>query len=210
MIAVAIVLVLLGSLMTPVVEKAVSPATPGAGPAPAVACTVKARTVDSINAVVSTKETPQAGRSTSDEPKPYEKPKGSPVSDRTRKGVTATLAQFVACSNSGAILPLLALFSDNFLLDHAEEMGLPFSPDDPALTPSPSPADARVNIASIDDMVKIGDGRVSALVTLSVPDELSDTSLLQCFFTYNPDTKRWLIDQITLVIGPSMYGGDSE
>jgi hypothetical protein len=178
-----------------------SPATPVPKPLPTSECQLPPRTVAAINEIVSTAGTP-APKITIDDPIPYQKPDGTPAGAESISGVASTVRQFVACGNEGDILRLLAVFSDDFLRNHAGEMGLPITEDTSQLITAPE-ADTGVSILSVDDVVEVNDGSVSALVILQIVETYkSQTASLHFTFVDDPDAGRWLIDEIRVVTIP--------
>jgi hypothetical protein len=178
-----------------------SPATPVPETLPASECQLTPRTVAAINEIVSTTGTPVPLMSV-DDPIPYQRPDGTPAGAETISAVTSTVRQFIACGNEGDILRLLAVFSDDFLRNHAGEMGLPITEDTSQLITVPEPATG-VSILSVDDVVDVSDGSVSALVILQISETYkSQTASLQFTFINDPDAGRWLIDEIRVVTIP--------
>jgi hypothetical protein len=178
-----------------------SPATPVPETLPATECQSPPRTVAAINEIVSTTGTPVPVVSV-DDAVPYQRPDGTPAGAETISAVTSTVRQFVACGNEGDILRLLSVFSDDFLRNHAGEMGLPITEDTSQLITVPEPATG-VSILSVDDVVEVSDGSVSALVILQIVETYkSQTASLQFTFIDDPDAGRWLIDEIRVVTIP--------
>jgi hypothetical protein len=121
--------------------------------------------------------------------------------------VTATIAQFAACANAGDYLRFLALFSDDFIRNYAEDIGILLAEDDPLLTPSPVAENDRVIVDEIANVIELADGRVSALVTFTIADDSEEPVIVVFTLEYDQNRERWLIDDFREVISEDNQSG---
>jgi hypothetical protein len=193
----ALLVVVLIGVRSPLVNTVSAQATSAASPVVAD-CTVQPRTIGELNEIASTAGTPVSVTPTSDEAIPYVKPLGPAASAQTVEEVMETVGQFYACVNAGDFLRYAALFSDDLIRSFADETSFLF-PEDELLTPSPIPAEDRVVVDEITDVIELSDGRISALATFSIPDA-DQPFWLVITLSYDQDRERWLIDDFREVV----------
>jgi chorismate mutase len=191
--------VILGT-WAPVMSSASAQATPIPTSTPMTACTVQPRTVDELNEIASTAETPTPGTPTFEDPPPYVKPVGTPATGQAIEGVTATIEQFVACINGTDFLRYMALLSDDFVRTLIFNFDLSNSENVSLLTPSPAPAEERMVIEEITDLIELTDGRISALVTVALAEGAGESGAIQITLVYDHTRERWMIEEYRAVV----------
>ncbi len=145
---------------------------------------------------------------------PFVPPTGSPVDDDTLAGISATVAESIACQNAGDLRRTLALFSTDAVRGFfsgprgfdAERVEATAAAD-----PIPVSDDRVVELVSITDVVLLGDGHVGATVTTAVGDtEYVDALTFEAGLA--PDgTARWLIDgSVAIDAQTQVEGGATE
>jgi copper transport protein len=123
-------------------------------------CTIAPRTLDEISALAEKPAPPEPPNAT--------ETGGEPADDATRTAIETTSRELVACSNSADILRRLALYSDD-RLRFAYPDGPTRALEAIAKSPLPLSLAERVALVSVDDVRTLGDGRVSAKVTVENP-----------------------------------------
>lgn len=176
--------ILLTLLLTATSAASAQEATPASA-----GCTVEPRTEEELMALAATPYAPQA---TPAEATPATLPPGDPVDVATIAALTDTLSQVAACARAGDINRLLALYSDEYIVQHifAREPQpiIPGRPQDgtpaiPAATPGAAFATSEVHEANL-----LPDGRIAA--------EVATGDALDVVFFVEADDGRWVIDEI--------------
>jgi hypothetical protein len=158
-------------------------------------CTIEPRTDEELDALAATPYVPPAA---TPEVTSTALPAGEPVDERTIAALTDTLNQVTACAEVGDINRLLALYSDEYVVQHifarepqpiipgrAPEDGAP-----PAATPGAPLAASEVHEANL-----LPDGRIAANVATG--------DALDIVFFVQGEDDRWLIDGIQSVASGS-------
>lgn len=115
-------------------------------------------------------------------------PVGDPVDSTTREQIVATTEQWVACGNTGDSLRLLALYSDRLL--HTFSL-LPPSAIAALATPEPDGPDA--TLVGVQDVVRLPDGRVSAIVFVTWhPNDVNPDASIMIFAYVDGE---WFLDE---------------
>jgi hypothetical protein len=189
---------LIGSiLLTFFIGTAVTAHAQEATPASA-GCTVEPRTDEELDALAATpyaaSATPEAGATPT-------LPPGDPVDDQTTAALIDTLNQVTACAQAGDINRLLALYSDEYVVQHifAREPQpiIPGRPPAEEGTPSPAATPGTPLAASeIHEANFLPDGRIAAEVA-------TGDALDIVFFVQSDEDGRWLIDGIQTIASGS-------
>ena len=145
---------------------------------------------------------------------PFVPPAGTQVDDETLEGVTATVAESIACQNAGDVRRTLALFTRDAVRGFfSGPRGFDAESVQATAEASPVPvsADRVVELVSVDDVVLLEDGRVGATVTTAVGD-IEYVDALTFVAGEAPDgTARWLIDgSIAIDAQTQVEGGATE
>ena len=145
---------------------------------------------------------------------PFVPPTGSPVDDETLAGVSATVAESIACQNAGDVRRTLALFTRDAVRGFfSGPRGFDAQSVQATAEASPVPVDDDqvVELVSIDDVVLLEDGFVGATVTTAVGD-IEYVDALTFVEGSAPDgTARWLIDgSIAIDAQTQVEGGATE
>jgi hypothetical protein len=198
----AILVVALAALATPLVARAqdaTSVASPTANPlAPAPEeCTVEPISVERLTLLIATPVPavqPQASPVGS--PTPFAMPEGQEADEATIAAITAAVREYIACVNAGDYARALALYSDRALRDLLGEAFANGATAQQILdslgTAQPLPDDQRTLIYGIDDVRVLPDGRVAALV---IGDDLAKPNPPGPALIYLVQVDgRWLVD----------------
>jgi hypothetical protein len=158
-------------------------------------CSVEPRTEEELNALAATPYAPPAA---SPEATSTALPTGEPVGIETIAALTDTLNQVTACAEAGDINRLLALYSDEYVVQHifarepqpiipgrAPEAGAP-----PVGTPS-----APLAASEVHNAVLLPDGRIAA--------EVATGDALDIVFFVQGEDGRLLIDGIQSIASGS-------
>ena len=158
-------------------------------------CTVAPRPREEFEALAQT-STPEA-------PPNVAETGGDPVDAATRAAVTATVREFVACTNAGDVFRQFAFYSDDRLrADYPD--GLPRELDAIAVSPVPLSEAQAIALVSVDDVRRLADGRVGARVMVDTPassshgaqaaTEGSQQEVVRLIFIR--EAGRWRVDEI--------------
>ena len=170
----AILLVALAALATPLLARAQdatpvpSPAANSLAPSPEE-CTVEPISPERLTQVIATPVPAVSPEATPvGSPTPFAMPAGQDADEATVAAITAAVREYIACINAGDLARALALYSDRGLRDllgAALANGATAQQILDALpTAHPLPEDQRTLIYGIDDVRVLPDGRVAALV----------------------------------------------
>ena len=160
-------------------------------------CTVEPRTEEELNALAAT---PYVAPAASPEATSTVLPSGEPVDDETIAALTDTLNQVTACAEVRDINRLLALYSDEYVVQHIfarePQLIIPGHPQEgdetlPAATPGAPLATSEVHEAN-----QLPDGRIAAEVA-------TGDALDIVFFVQSDEDGRWLIDGIQSIASGS-------
>jgi len=180
--------------------------TEGADTPTAEGCDVEPRSLESVFALAGT---PPAGEATSSvDETPVSVAEGEPADAETIAGVRATLDELVACEAAGDGLRVLALLSDDFVLDLLAMMLAGLNPEEIeqfgtasfwAITVGTSP------VVRDEDLRVLVDGRVGAPLRLAEEETepVRDGADVGGYVVFVDSGERWLIDEF--VVG----GGDT-
>lgn len=197
------VLLILAALIATISNSVAQEATPAIELTPGDGCDVAPRDesdLDALNATATSRgATPVAVN-------PMEMPGGLPVDAATLNALDLTLKQVVACAETGDLARLLALYSDayvaNIALAPEPAPIIPGQRTDGLPVPAGTPGIARGVEPGVEIAVKLGDGRIAALVTASGLDGTDEIVL----FTY--EREMWVIDEIHPALPKGPIGGD--
>lgn len=125
-------------------------------------------------------------------PSPIVADGGTPADDDTVEAVSDRIAMAIACQNAGDVLRMLANFSERWIEERFSGYDLVFYGrfQEAARDPEPLPADERIELLAIEDVLTQADGRVTAMVTTRVQDAQQES--LVVFVEESPGV--WLID----------------
>ena len=158
-------------------------------------CRVAGRSVEELLAI-NASVTPTASAPA---PTTVEIPLGDPADEETIRAITATMLEHQACIHAADTLRVYAFASEASLRRTAAEHPMPEEDLREALEagrrePGDAvvPAEQRITILAITDVLKLEDGRVSAFVVLDHPIYGLATS----YNTFVHEHDRWLIDEI--------------
>lgn len=152
---------------------------------PTADCTVVPRSFDEVVALIGTPGTTVPPDVRLD---PTALPTGEPVDADTEREIAAAAALLVACGNAGDSSRIFALYTDGLL----RSLGpLPASTLESFATPEPD--GPVVRLVEVRDVVRLADGRVSAIVVLARSPESPDTDSLVFIFARVGDA--WLLDE---------------
>ncbi len=172
----------------------------------AVECTVEARPLADFERLLLA--TPDADPAAAASPSPFVMPEGEPADAATVTGVTTTLLEVYACYQAGDPRRFHALFTDEGV-----QRAFPpamVSPEfiDEFFAASPVPVedpDQRATILAIEEVTRLPDGRVGALVRSDEP-EFGGLQAVYWIFVQAGD--RFLVDE--LIHGLPTDGGAPE
>jgi hypothetical protein len=187
----ALILLVVGPAMTR--ARQATPSAFSVTPDPAE-CLVEPRRVESLGAALA----PAAGVPTSAVPSDAAG-QAEPADAATVAAITTTAHEFIACVNAGDLRRVFALYSDDFLRRHAEELGLgdPAGLDDLA-TPDPPPTELRWALLAVADVFVRPDGRAVARVIMDNPAGVSAEE--NAYFVFVPVEGRWLVDDVVVLV----------
>lgn len=121
-----------------------------------------------------------------------------PVEPEIVDAITATVRELLFCANVGEYLHGFALYSDRYLFRFMDETGLTVDEFRAAFEGAP-PKDAEdwTRISHLDDVRRLGDGRVAAVVTYLDGEWPGGSEA----YTFELESTRglWLIDDIAQV-----------
>jgi len=131
-------------------------------------------------------------------PTPFAAPDGEPADPETAAEFAATVADVFACWNAGDPLRAFAHFTDDFLRDSFEGIGLT-AEDAAFLTadPAPVPPEARESIR-VRDVRLLPDGRIGAFVDIRTAEGTSTEYGIAV-----REGDRLLIDSVVEVASPA-------
>ncbi len=167
-------------------------ATPAGGEAPAPAdCQVAPRSLASLQALAAT-PVPTATVAPAS-PTPFAMPAGLLADEATRKAITATIHELVACINAGDLPRALALYSDRLVGRILPNLGpLTETSYNGAATPQPVPTKDRTVLIEFRDILILPDRRVAALVVGDDPTNPEPASATLFYLVKVGD--RWVVD----------------
>ena len=155
-------------------------------------CTVEPRPVEEFVELVAA-ATPAAMAAA----ETVEVPVGPLADAETVAGVTATVREINACFNAGDFRRIFSLLTDEAIRGVAEEDPIPAEELRGFLeaTPQAVPAEGRIAILAVTDVVRLADGRVGALVATIDPTRLEEGPTT-AHLTFVQADGRWLVDDI--------------
>ena len=173
-------------------------------PAPAE-CRVAPITAERVAAIFATPLPPplppalQTAQAALVTPTPFALPRGEPVDAETADSVRDTIRALVACLNSGDERRAFGLYSDDLLFDTyapliaagyltADEIAGSFDSGDRL------PVEDWITLLSVDRIVRLDDGRVSAVV--AADDPTTEGEPVPVLFFLVEDGSRWRIDGV--------------
>ncbi|MBA2519517.1 MAG: hypothetical protein H0V24_07610 [Chloroflexia bacterium] len=106
--------------------------------------------------------------------------------------VTATMEEVVACVNAGDLQRMTALFTDNYFYRFFG--GIAEADVQRLATPTPLPVDLQTELVSVDEVMALDDGRVSAIT------QVGDARALTIFAR---DGDRYLVDYSYALADPA-------
>ena len=145
---------------------------------------------------------------------PFVPPTGTPVDEETLSGISATVAESVACQNAGDVRRTLALFTPDAVRGFfSGPRGFDAQSVEATAEASPVPvsADQVIELVSIDDVVLLEDGRVGATVTTAAGDVEYVDALILVEGSAPDGTTRWLINgSVAIDAQTQVEGGATE
>lgn len=156
-------------------------------------CTVAPRTVAELQTLFATPVTPTPPAS----PSPTGLPTGTPVDAATAAAVKAAIREFIACFNAGDFWRQMATYSDRFVQVYLQTYispgtGVTQEIYDYYATPQPAPTQHRTALLAVDNIVRIPDGRVAAVVVAQDPASKVAPGRTIVYLVNNGS--RWQID----------------
>jgi hypothetical protein len=150
-------------------------------------CTVAARTVTELEAILAT---PAAGTPEASPTPLTEMPAGVPADDATVVEVQTTLHEAVACINTGDTFKILQFYSDTLIrrllanapLAQLEQQG----------TPTPLTQEQMTELIATSGVVILPDGR--AVIVVTGDDHSNPSPATDTIFYFVKVGDRWLID----------------
>lgn len=200
--SIAIVIAVLGSIVTGTFSAIAQEATPVSLP---VTCDGPQRTADELLDLWFDGTSGLQGTPESDEAfDGIVIPIGEPADDATAAAIEATVAAVFACFNTGDALRAFALFTDDLAMQFGPEPGTSREEAEAFLTAAPEPAapDELSEIVAVTNVMLLDDGRVGAFVIDQTGGELATA-----YAIFEQVDGRWLVDQ---VIDFSGEGEDEE
>lgn len=145
---------------------------------------------------------------------PFEPPAGASADDATIDGVTATVEESIACQNVGDLARTMALFTPEGIASFfSGPRGYDPESVDATIAAGPVPVseDRTVNLVTVENVVRLDDGRIGATVSTAAGD-VSYTDFLFFAEGTTPDGQtRWLIDgSIAIDSQTQVEGGPTE
>jgi hypothetical protein len=135
---------------------------------------------------------------------PFVPPEGQAVDKVVVEGITATVEESIACTNSGEIRRVLSLFSDNRVRAFFVGRGAPAPSEIESILsqpPTPVPEDRRLTLMSIQDVRLLPDGRAGAII-----ETRSDDTVFLDFVFFVEEDGRWLIDDSVAIDSSTQVG----
>jgi hypothetical protein len=158
----------------------------------AALCTLTPPTYDELSAYAAS---PAAEALPSPEATPtFGLPAGEPVDDATRQAVIDSMTINVACLNTGSTLLTMAAYTDaalERLVAGAGAISQEFY--DSLATPEPIPADQATVIIEFQDMVKLPDGSIAAIIVGDNQGDDTEAAGPTLFYLAEQDG-HWYID----------------
>ncbi|MEA2597472.1 MAG: hypothetical protein QOF01_3941 [Thermomicrobiales bacterium] len=149
-------------------------------------CRVEARDRDELEALVDSSNSPSSEEfPQTPEVLPTTMP-NRPADETATQGVAATARQLVACINTGDLLRVSALYTDDFL------RSVTFEPDNLDAENAPMSPEERMAYLGVLYVRAFDDGRVGAVVVLDDPFFAGAIEPIFLLFEQNGD--HWLID----------------
>lgn len=170
----------------------VEPGTPTSRPGTSVAhCLIEPRTLDELVVLVERREATPADALPIDLVENI--PSGTHADIATVDAVTIAIEGLAACAREGDTLRLLALYTDGYL--HAIGAAEPALFENLVATPvSDERLGSDLYIASIQEVTMLGDGRVSAMVTLGGVEDSHPAPGRTVLMIFANAGGRWLLD----------------
>lgn len=184
--------IVVGRLASPTMAQQDSGAPESQSSYPEVQCAVEPRSIGEIEALVSTSGTPQA-----EDGVPSwvidKVPLGSPADDATVEEVTNAVLELTACVLARDFLREYALLTDEFVLEIAG--GTDSFVENLQATPiGDEPVNPDLHVAVIQDVTRLDDGRVSAIVTLGGIEDSHPAPGRTFLMIFVEQKGRWLLD----------------
>lgn len=122
-----------------------------------------------------------------------ELPKGEPADTETVDAITDVVVEATACARDNDLLRLLALYTDAYVVAIAASQ--PTLIENLWATPvSDLPVNPDLHVASIQDVMLLDHGRVSAIVTLGGVDDSHPAPGRTVLMIFAEQDRRWLLD----------------
>ena len=128
---------------------------------------------------------------------PFVPPTGEVVDDATRDGVTATIAESIACQNDGDLARTLALFTPGGVAAFfSGPRGYDVGDVEATIAAGPQPVsdDRRIDLVAVDDVVQLDNRQVGATVTTAAGEQQYIDFVYLAEGTTPDGQQRWLID----------------
>jgi len=120
-------------------------------------------------------------------------PKGVPADTGTVNAITDVIVEATACARDNDLLRLLALYTDAYVVTLAA--GQPTLIENLEATPvSNQPVNPDLHLATIQDVLLLDDGRVSAIVTLGGVEDPHPAPGQTVLMIFANENGRWLVD----------------
>ena len=160
-----------------------------------VTCDRAPRTIDEIRALAdTTRNAAGAVRDVSDFPGVL--PSGTPVRPETNGEIRAMMDDFAACIQGGQILRGFAYLSDHYLTDQAY-LDEDFLVSLETATPTPEAEAGYFVVRTLDQVERLADGRVGAVVTYGGACERSQPDPTCVYYAlFVEDQGRWFMDEV--------------
>jgi hypothetical protein len=158
---------------------------------PRGSCATVPRSLDSVVTLAAGAEPPPADRYPVDFIQ--ELPTGVPADTGTVNAITDVIVEATACARDNDLLRLLALYTDAYVVTLGADQ--PTLIENLEATPvSNQPVNSDLHVATIQDVLLLDDGRVSAIVTLGGVEDPHPAPGRTILMIFANENGRWLVD----------------